>query len=99
LVTIQQIIDAVGELETEIARRPAGDPELVATIPRIAQLQWELQLIRGLQGPLVPDASSPPSLAEQSVAELDEALKDLKAAAAMKAGHATLIGEPVRPAR
>jgi hypothetical protein len=84
-MTIQEILDAVAELERQITDLPPGAPELVDVLARISDLEAELERIRGLEGPLVPDASSPPSLAEKSIADLTNALRDLRSAANSKA--------------
>jgi hypothetical protein len=83
-MTIQQIIDEVAELERDITELPAGAPELQSDLGRISLLEAEVEQIRHSQGALVPDASSPPSPAEQSVIELGNALRDLRRAASLK---------------
>lgn len=83
-VTIQEILDAVMTLERDIERARVGSPDLAASIARIGELQGELERVRGMQGPLVPDASSPKSPAEQSVDDLDRALRNLLSAASAK---------------
>jgi len=72
---------AVAAIETEITETPVGAPELAGTVARIAVLEGELEGIRAALGPLVPDAASPPSEEEQTVRELERALRNLKTAA------------------
>lgn len=91
-MTIQQILDEVAELEREITDLPSGSSELPEIQGRISDLLAETERLRSLQGALVPDASSPSSLAEKSVDELEAALRSLRSAATSK-GQA-----PVSPA-
>jgi hypothetical protein len=83
-MTIQQIIDAVADLQRGITDLPPGAPELREDLARISDLEAEVEKLRSVQGPLVPDADSPPSLAEKSTAELADALRDLRRAATLK---------------
>jgi hypothetical protein len=83
-MTIQQILDEVAELEHEITDLPSGSSELPEIQGRISGLLAETERLRGLQGALVPDASSPSSLAEKSVDELEAALRSLRSAATSK---------------
>jgi hypothetical protein len=83
-MTIQEMLGAVLDLERDIENAPRGASELAAIISRIQALHAELDQIRALQGPLVPDASSPPSLEERTTMELSQALDDLAIAARAK---------------
>jgi hypothetical protein len=84
-MTIQEIFEAVVNVETEITQREPGDPQLSQTIARVGELQRELDRVRGGMGPLIPDASSPPSAEEKTAAELDKTLCNLMSAAQSKA--------------
>jgi hypothetical protein len=83
-VTIDEIHDRVVELEQTIMEVGPGSPELAAVVAHIRELQGELERARGALGPLVPDASSPKSPAEQSADELGSALTNLLRAATAK---------------
>ena len=83
-MTIKEILDAVVAVEAEIINTPPGAPELAATVARIVDLQGELERTRSALGPLVPDASSPPTADEQSAADLERALGSLLSAANSK---------------
>jgi hypothetical protein len=83
-MTIQQILDEVAELEREITDLPSGAGELPEIQGRISGLLAEVERLRSLQGALVPDASSPETLAEKSVDELEAALRSLRSAATSK---------------
>lgn len=83
-MTIQEILDAVAELERKITDLPPGAPELPQVQDRITQLLGELERMRGVQAPLVPDASSPSTAEQKSVVELEEALESLRSAATSK---------------
>jgi hypothetical protein len=83
-MTIQEVLDAVMALEEDIEKAAPGDPELAADIARIQELEAEVRRIRSVQGPLVPDAASPPSYDERSAKQLDQALHDLMSAARSK---------------
>jgi hypothetical protein len=84
-MTIQEIFEAVVNVETEITQREPGDPDLSLTISRIGELQRELERVRGGMGPLIPDAASPPSTDEVTAARLDKTLSNLMSAAQSKA--------------
>lgn len=83
-MTIPEILTAVAELELQLNDLPSGAQELPDALARISDLEAELERIRSLQGPLVPDASSPPTPAEKTVTELGAALRDLRSAATAK---------------
>ena len=84
-MTIQEIYEAVVNVETEITQREPGDPDLSLTISRIRELKSELDRMRGGMGPLIPDAASPPSADEVTAARLDNTLRNLLSAAQSKA--------------
>jgi hypothetical protein len=81
---IQELLEAVMKLEDQIERASQGSPELAAAMERIRELESEIDRLRAVQGPLVPDAASPPSPNERSAAQLDQALHDLMSAARSK---------------
>lgn len=83
-MTILELLVAVAALEDEITALPPGAPELAAVIARIGELRGELERTRGGLGPLVPDASSPPSADEQSADQLERSLRSLLSAARSK---------------
>jgi hypothetical protein len=83
-VTIDEIHDQVVKLEAEISELEPGAPELAAIVARIRELGGQLASARGALGPLVPDASSPPSPAERSAGDLAAALANLLRAATAK---------------
>ncbi|HEY4188575.1 MAG TPA: hypothetical protein VGP07_26125 [Polyangia bacterium] len=83
-MTIDEILRAVMKLEDEIVGSKPGAPELQGTIARLQQLEGELERTRGLQPPLIPDASRPPTADEQSGAGLERTLHSLLAAARSK---------------
>jgi hypothetical protein len=83
-MTIQEILDAVAEQERQITDLRPGAPELQDVLSRISGLEAEVEQMRSVQGPLVPDASSPPTLTEKSLDELAEALRNLRRAAHSK---------------
>ncbi len=82
--SIDQIHDEAVTLEKEIEDAPPGAPELAAIVARIAELQGELERTRSVQGPLVPDSSSPPSAAQMSGGYLADTLRSLLKAASSK---------------
>ena len=83
-MTIQELLEAAVKLEQEIEATPVGAPELAAIVARISELQGELERTRSVQGPLVPDSSSPPSPDEVSGARLEDMLRSLLEAASSK---------------
>jgi hypothetical protein len=83
-MTIDQIHSEVVGLEREITEVAPGSAELGAVTARIRELQDELERARSVLGPLVPDASSPPSLAERTADDLGAALGNLLRAATAK---------------
>jgi hypothetical protein len=83
-MTIQEILDAAMKVELEIEATPPGDPGFASMVARIVELQGELERTRSVQGPLVPDSSSPPTSDEVSGAYLEKTLRDLLAAASSK---------------
>jgi hypothetical protein len=83
-MTIQELLEAVMKLEDEIEQASPGSPELAAAMERIRELESEIDRLRAVQGPLVPDAESPPSPDERSAVQLDHALHDLMSAARSK---------------
>jgi hypothetical protein len=83
-MTVDEIHEQVVELEREITDLPPGAPELAAVIARLNELGGELERARSVLGPLVPDASSPRSLAEKTGDALASALDSLMRAATAK---------------
>jgi hypothetical protein len=83
-MTIDEIHDEAVKLEREIEDTPPGAPELGAIVARIGELRDELERTRSVQGPLVPDSSSPPSSGEVSGAYLADILHNLFEAASAK---------------
>jgi hypothetical protein len=73
-MTIDDIHAASVEIEREIIDLAPAAPELSAVIARIRGLQDELERARAVLGPLIPDASSPKSPAEQSADDLPSQL-------------------------
>jgi hypothetical protein len=93
-MTIQEILDAVAEQEREITDLPPGSPQLRDALARVSDLEAEVERQRSLQGPLVPDASSPPTLEEKSLAELAEALHSLRRAIGSKTTEGSAAESP-----
>jgi hypothetical protein len=83
-VTIKDLLDAVAAVEDEIIKTPPGAPELASIVARIVELQGELERTRSVLGPVIPDASSPPSADEKSADDLERALRSLLSAASSK---------------
>jgi hypothetical protein len=83
-MTIDDIHAAAVEIEREILDLAPAAPELAAVIARIRDLQGELERARATLGPLIPDAASPKSPAEQSADDLTKTLVDLLRAARAK---------------
>jgi hypothetical protein len=81
---VQSLLDEVGELELQVAGAAPGDPRLAGVIARIGELERELEQMRGLAQPLVPDAARPPTAEEKSLASLERALHSIRAAAESK---------------
>ena len=82
--SIDQIHDEAVTLEKEIEDAQPGAPELAAIVARIGELQGDLERTISVQGPLVPDASSPPSADQVSGRYLVETLRNLLKAASSK---------------
>jgi hypothetical protein len=85
---IQALLDEVAGLEVEVSRAPPGDPRMTATLARVDELERRLDELRGLQAPLVPDAERAPGEQERSAANLDRALRSIRAAAQAKQRNA-----------
>ena len=78
---VQSLLDEVARLEIEVTDLAAGDARLSRVIARIRELQRELEKMRGMSQPLVPDAARPASSEERSEANLGSALDSLLRAA------------------
>jgi hypothetical protein len=83
-VTIADILASVMALEKEISDTPVGAPEFAAIVTQIADIQRELERTRSVQGPLIPDASSPKTADEESAIYLERSLRSLMKAAEAK---------------
>jgi hypothetical protein len=83
-VTIKELLDAVAAVEDEIIKTPPGAPEFASIVARIVELQGELERTRSVLGPVIPDASSPPTSDEKSADDLERALNSLLSAASSK---------------
>jgi hypothetical protein len=82
-MTIQSVLEEVDRLEIKISDAPAGAPELASSVQRIGELQSELEKIRSLQGPLVPNGDAP-TADEKAATGLAAALQSLLEAANLK---------------
>jgi hypothetical protein len=78
---LQSILDSIERLSSEVEAARPGDPELAAIIASVIGLQARLEQIRGVLGPLMPQASRGPSLDEKTADELEQALISLRNAA------------------
>jgi hypothetical protein len=83
-MTLQSILDAVGELEVTVSRMLPGDPGLGGVLARIEALQKEVADARGMAQPLVPDAVRSASTAESTAANIERALVSLRSAVKAK---------------
>ena len=81
---LQSILDAVERLATEVEEAQPGDPELAAVVASVVDLQGRLERVRGVMGPLIPDANREPSLDEETAVSLERALTSLLSAAEAK---------------
>jgi hypothetical protein len=83
-VTLQDILSAAGQLDTEITALSPEAVELATVVVRIEELQRELARIRAAQGPLIPDQERDSSVSETSARGLEQVLENLLAAANSK---------------
>jgi hypothetical protein len=79
-----ELLDAVMDLEREVTDLGPGDPRLGDIATRIDEIEGDLSAQRGLDSPLVPDAGSPPSKREETLDDLERALRSLRSAVASK---------------
>jgi len=78
------LLDAVMDLEREVTELDPGDPRLGEIGARIDEIESNLEQQRGLDSPLVADADSPPTKREETVDDLERALRSLRSAVASK---------------
>jgi hypothetical protein len=58
VVDLQSVLDEVDRLDVEISSSQPGAASLAAVVNRIGDLQREVERLKGLQQPLVPDPDS-----------------------------------------
>jgi hypothetical protein len=83
-MSVQSILNAVGQLGREAMDLPVGDPRLNDLRSRIDALAGELDREKGLHTPLVPDSARPTSTEDATVQELEHALGSLRSAVISK---------------
>lgn len=85
-MTLDEILKSTMQIEEDIIHSRTGAPALATAIDRLRGLEAEVERIRGLQGPLIPDATRPPTDDEQSAEGLARTIRSLVAAARAKQG-------------
>jgi hypothetical protein len=87
-MSLQSILDAVGELDRAVTELPSGlpsgDRKVRDVLARLDALDGELRQEQGLSAPLVPDAKRPTSAAEATARDLERALRSLRDAVTSK---------------
>lgn len=72
------------QLEEQIERSAPASPDLGDAVERLHQLRGELDRVRGLQAPLIPDAKRPLTDDQKSGEGLERTITSLLAAARAK---------------
>ena len=75
---LQAILESVERLSAEVEDAEPGDPELAAVVASVIELQGRLKRVRGVLGPLMPQASRGPSFDEKAADKLEQALISLR---------------------
>lgn len=83
-MTLDEILRSTMTIEEEIERAAPGSPDLPDVVARLQLLRGELERTRGLQGPLIPDATRPPTDDQKSGEGLERTITSLMAAARAK---------------
>jgi hypothetical protein len=78
------LLDQVMELERKVTDMRVGDPRLADVGVRIDDIERDLEHVRGMARPLVPDGSGIPSVTDETATSLEGALRSLRSAVSSK---------------